>query len=261
LESAEIEIKIKKIAFDIIKRYLNKRLLVVFTGGTIGFAEAMNEIKRALLDNELGCDVLFSKPAAQIHDVTSISKELNAEKIIVEGIDTIKSFKDFLGRYSAIVVGVLTRSSASKLARLYLDTYAVQTIINSLMMGIPVMSAVDAADPKTEGWENIGFMWANGALKNAFGENINTLTGYGVKFCKAKDLYPEITSLYFYNCIENTLAKPNFDVIRLERKVVTRDDIVLHLKEGCKFSIPKNAVITPFALDVIKENNICVSRE
>jgi hypothetical protein len=261
LEPAEIEIMIKKIAFDIVKRYLEKRLLVIFTGGTVGFAEAMKQIKRALLNYELKCDVLFSKAAAQIHDVVSISKELDAEKVIVEGSDTIKSCKVFLNGYSGIVVGTLTRNSASKLAKLFLDNYATQIIIDSLILGIPVIAAMDAADLRMQNLEDFGLICANEALKKAFEENINVISGYGVKTYEAKDLYHGITSVFI--CKDNgyNLPELEFDVIKIQRNVVTREDIAHHMKKKCKISISKNALITPLALDIITENNIRIFRE
>lgn len=261
MESAEIETMIKKIAFDVVKRHLEKRLLVVFTGGTVGFADAMNQIKRSLLNYELKCDVLFSKAAGQIHDVVSISKELNAEKVIVEGTDTIKSCKVFLNVYSGIIAGALTRNSASKLARLFLDNIVVQVIIDSLILGIPVIAALDSADLRMRSSEDFGLVWANETLKKAFNENINVISGYGVKFYKAKDLYLGISSIFLYKDTEYNLPEIESDVIRIQRNVVTREDIVLHTKKKFKFSIPPNAVITPLALEIIAENNIKIFRE
>jgi len=261
MDAGEIEIKIRKIVEEIVGRYLNKRLLVVFTGGTGGFSDAVSEIKAALSDNGLKCDILFSKAAAEIHDVACISKKLDAEKVIIEGKDTITSFKDFLSRYTGIVIGVLTRNSASKAAGLFLDTYAVQAIIDSLMLGIPVMAALDAADPRIQAWEKLGFIWSNGALKRALEENINVLSGFGVRFCRAKELYSAIDSLYCCDSRKDIFPGVKNESVRIERNVIARGDIVAHLKECCKISIPKKAVITPLALDVIRENNLQVIRE
>lgn len=259
--SKEIEQKIRKIVEEVVFRHLNKRLLVVFTGGMGGFADAVHEIKKAVSDNALKCDILFSRAAAEIHDVVSISKELNAGQVIVEGKDSIKFFKDFLNPYTLVVVGVLTRNTAAKAAGLFLDTYAAQTIIDSLMMGIPVTCALDAADPRLEAWEKLGFIWSNGALKTALEENINTLSGYGVKFCRAKELYGAITSQFYGKPQQNIFSGMKDESIRIERKIITRGDIIPHIKEGCGITIPKNAVITPLALDVIRENNLQVIRE
>ncbi|MCR4431802.1 MAG: hypothetical protein NUV45_12395 [Tepidanaerobacteraceae bacterium] len=261
MNSGEMELKIRKIVEEIVSRFMNKRLLVVFTGGMGGFADALHEIKMAVSDNDLNCDILFSKSAAEIHDVASISKELNAAGIIVEGKDRIKSFKDFLTSYNLVVVGVLTRNTAAKAARLFLDTYASQLIIDSLMMGIPVLSALDAADPRLEAWEKLGFIWTNGALKTALEENISILSGYGVKFCRAKELCGAITSLLYGKPRQNFLYGMKSESIRIERKVITRGDIMPHAGEGCRISIPKGAVITPLALDAIRENNLQVIRE
>lgn len=259
--SDEMERKIRKIVEEVLHRFLNKRILVIFTGGLAGFDDALHEIKKAILSNDLKCDILFSKAAAEIHDVASISKELNAAGIIVEGKDSIKSFKDFLSLYSMVVVGVLTRNTAAKASRLFLDTYATQTIIDSLMMGIPVVCALDAADPRLEAWEKLGFIWSNGPLKTALEENISTLSDFGVKFCRAKELYGVIYSCFFGRPQQKVLCGIKSESIRIEKKVITWEDIVPHIKGKCKISISKNAIITPLALDAIRENNLQIMRE
>lgn len=262
-----LEEKIREIVIEVLKKYLKTKILVVVTGGKVNADVSIKELKSLKNEHDFIYSLLFTKSAAKIHDVDKISKELEAERVIVDGEEDI-NVKDFLKEFKAVVIAVLTRNTASKVANLFLDNLTTQVIIDALMLGIPVIATKDAADPRLKPWQDMGFIWMGKGLREAYDEILNKIEKYGIILCEASNLKNNILNTLLFKKIEkksyredeSTKDKP-VKKVYIDRNIVTREDLAIYQGEYDEIHIPKNAVITPLAADYIREKLLKIYRD
>lgn len=266
-----LEEKIREIVIEVLKKYYKTKILVVVTGGKVNADVSIKELKSLKNEHDFIYSLLFTKSAAKIHDVDKISKELEAERVIIDGEEEI-NVKDFLKEFKAVVIAVLTINTASKVANLFLDNLTTQIIIDALMCGIPVFATKDAADPCLKPWQDMGFIWMGKGLREAYSEILTRVEKYGVILCDASEIKYKILNTLFGSQIKNEksemLCKSEFSTeynpikkVYIERNIVTREDLTIYQGKYDEIHIPKNAVITPLAVDYIRENSLKIYRD
>ncbi|MCG1013015.1 hypothetical protein JT739_10470 [Tepidanaerobacter sp. GT38] len=258
MDNLQLEQRIKALVEETVMRIMKGRLLVVVTGGTIGAETALKELEESIKHNRIDVDVMMSAAASKIHDALKIKERLSAGKIYIEGRERIQNLKDYTG----VIVAVLSRNTAAKVANLILDSYASELMIDALMLGIPVIAAKDAADVEGPQWSRLGFNWPNAHLKGAFARNLSVLKDYGVKLCAADSLGDMVQKVMFcQRSSEMTEDTHKTCAIKVDKNPVTRKDILPYLNEGREISIPKSALITPLAQDLIRDFGLKIIRE
>lgn len=256
-----LEEKLKALVREELMKILKGKLLVIITGGTVGAKTALQQLESLAVQKNISIDLVFSRAASKIHDAKSLKERLKASKVFTEGRERAE-----IRDYKGVVFPVLTRNTASKAANLILDGYGAELMIDALMLGIPVIAAKDAADIESPGWSSLGFKMANESLKNAAGKNLAALEDFGVVLCSAENLGSAVENMLFGSSnakaekagAEN--VKTAFEV-KIDKKVVTRKDIAPYLEKGAKIILPKDAVITPLAGDIIRNNNLRITKE
>jgi len=258
MNSFQLEQKIKALVEETLKRMMKGRLLVIVTGGIMGAETALKELEETVRQNQINVDLMLSAAASRIHDTIKIKERLNAGKVYIEGRERIQNLKDYTG----VIVAVLSRNTAAKVANLILDSYAAELIIDALMLGIPVIAAKDAADVEGAGWSKMGFNWPNADLRAAFARNLSTMRDYGVKLCTADTLGHVVQNIFFDQGVpEESRDNKMPQVVKIEKNPVTRNDIQPYINETVELCIPKSALITPLAQDLIRDCGIKIIRE
>ncbi|NLZ53671.1 MAG: hypothetical protein GX892_11090 [Thermoanaerobacteraceae bacterium] len=258
MNSVQFEEKLRALVEESIIRIIKGRLLVVVTGGTIGAETALKELEETIRLNQVNVDVMLSAAASKIHNAEKIKERLKAGNIYLEGSDRLQNLKDYKG----VIFAVLSRNTAAKAANLILDSYAAELMIDALMLGIPVIAAKDAADVESSGWSKLGFNWTNANLKGAFAKNLSILQTYGVQICTADTLGDMVEKIIFgQKSPGETRAAGTTCTIRINKNPVTRKDIVPYLNEAQEISIPKSALVTPLAQDLIRDFGLKIIRE
>lgn len=249
-----LEEKIRELVLEVLKKYLRARILVVVTGGRVNADVSIKELKSLKEEQDVAYSLLFTRNAARIHDVEKIAEELGAENVFIDGRDDI-DVKEFLKDFKAVVIAVLSRNTAAKVANLFLDSITSQVIVDALMLGIPVIAARDAADPRLKPWQDLGFVWMGEGLKGAFAEVLDRIERYGVMLCGASEIKGEVLRALSGKRKEGERPGPGQGKrVYVDKKVITREDLAL-LKEGRdEIHIPRGAIITPLAADFIREN-------
>ncbi|MGB9975665.1 flavoprotein [Thermovenabulum sp.] len=263
----DLEERIKEIVLEVLKKYYKTKILVVVTGGKVNANVSINQLIKLKKEQDFVYSLLFTENAAKVHDIDEISKKLEAEKVIIDGEEDI-NIKEFLKEFKAVVIAVLTRNTASKVANLFLDNLTTQIIIDALMCGIPVFATKDAADPCLKPWQDMGFIWMGKGLRDAYSEILTKIEKYGVILCEASDLKCKILNTLFLNKKDDEISsledkykedKP-VKKVYIERSIVTREDLTIYQGKYDEIHIPKNAVITPLAADYIRENSLKIYR-
>lgn len=247
-----LEERIRALVIEIIARYLNRKILAVFTGGTIGCKEARQQLLSCQKEYNLQVDLMFSKAGSAIHNVAELSQEFRGQ-VFIEGQDRVERWKE----YRAIVFAVLTRNTASKAARLLLDSYPAELMIDALMYGMPVIAVKDAADPEIEEWGNIGLNRANAELRQAFQDNLRRLESYGVRLCKSNELHQVLEKILDVR-VEQKRAVSSSSTLRLDKRVIIAEDLMPYVGSTMELEVPKGCIITPLASDLLRRHQIKV---
>lgn len=257
MDSRPFEEKLKALVEETIRRIMKGRLLVIITGGTIGAETALKELEETIGKNQVNVDVMLSAAASKIHCAKKIKERLKTGRIYIEGSERIQNLKEYTG----VIVAVLSRNTAAKVANLILDSYGAELIIDALMLGIPVIAAKDAADVEGPDWSKLGFVWTNDHLKSAFAKNLSTLEDFGVQLCNADTLGDMVEKVIFGKKTAEDTETSCTCAVRVDKNPITRNDLVPYLKEGQEISVPKSALITPLAQDLIRDFGLKIIRE
>ncbi|MFW6001325.1 MAG: flavoprotein [Halanaerobium sp.] len=253
------------------KTILNKKkITAVFTGGKIDYQKSMDQLEK--LDNKFEADwqLIFSKSAEEILDSKKIAAELGAE--IVDPKKALKNIKD----RDLIIVPILTMNSAAKLASHFLDTDAVYYIFKSLILGVPVIAAKNAADLNGEGWQEFGLDKLPEPLLADNQKHLSKLQSYGIKVIDAAEITD--TALKILDAdntknessnngnfnkeinIENDKTNRSTDqnTVFLDSKVITYREIN-PLADYVEFvHVREDAVITPYARDIAENKGMII---
>lgn len=236
-----IEIIVK----EVVKRVTNemklqrKQALVIFTGAMAGYKDALHSLKEMSADG-YNFKVVLSKSAQKILDQDKIKEELKVSDIYVEenpkDIDYLKKDID------KIVISTLTRNSAAKVATGIADTLPTYLISWGIMAGIPIVASEEGCNPKNSNSRHYQNMLVN---------NLNILKEYGISLRKAKDIYKDKFK-EFTNSIE--YEKEMF----MEKKLITREDVIEAKNSNKKILVSKNTIVTQLAKDIAREIGVTI---
>lgn len=254
------EDKIRDLVMEVISRYFKKKILAVFTGGTIGRDEAVKQLIDYKTENDVSVDLLFSGNGASVQDVEGLSGRFEG-KVFVDGRDRIENWKE----YKTLVIAVMTRNTAAKAASLTLDNHIVELMIDASMYGMPVVAIRDAADPRAPGWEKIGLNRAKKGLLEAFDANLKRLEAYGIILCWSYELGNVLKEVLAGGCQKLIGPSPQItsegSSLSICKKLVTLEDLLPYA--GDRFpviEIPGECIITPLAMDFIRQRNLNLVR-
>jgi hypothetical protein len=270
MSDISIEI-IKRIVEEVVKKFLSKKILVVFTGGKVNFDISLDELKKIKENSMVQYTLVFSRAASQIFNKKIISDQLDSVEVIEEG-ETINA-REFVQKHDMVVFATLTRNTASKISHLILDTLPAQIAINGVLSGIPVIAVRDAADLSIETWGKLGFSDFPPALKNAYDKIFRDIESYGIGLCRSFELAKRVLSHLNRNSllvsekvnegqkreeVSKFYSDDETKHVKLEKKLITREDIVGLKGNVDVIEIPNDSIMTPLAMDFIRENRLKV---
>lgn len=268
MSDISIEI-IKRIVEEVVKKFLSKKILVVFTGGKVNFDISLEELKKIKENSMVQYTLVFSRAASQIFNKKIISDQLDSVEVIEEG-ETINA-REFVQKHDMVVFATLTRNTASKISHLILDTLPTQIAINCVLSDVPIVAVRDAADLNVETWRELGFSNFPPALKNSYDKIFKDIESYGIELCNSFELAKKVLGYLNSNSFsiaekinkEEKSKRENSYYngaknIRLEKKIITREDIIGLKGKIDTIEIAKDSIITPLAMDFIRDNQLKV---
>ncbi len=215
----------------------NCKIYALFTGGSAKLAEAINQIK-LLIQHGYHVKAILSESATKIIKVEKIRQIPGIEDIYCEPDPSIYSI-DIVQNADAIIVPILTRNSAAKVALGICDTLITNIIMHALIAGKTVIAARNSADPDGQDCICISTPKTPPALVQIAKDYLKKLQSYGVKLVDTSEI-----AQYFIGNKE------------IKRELVTYDTINELTQDVKQIEVKKGSIITPLAKDLAKERNI-----
>lgn len=267
---------VKKVLAVMEKESKKLKITTIFTGGKLGFKDSVSELKKIDSQYNVDWNFIFSDSAKEILDHNKLrldfAQKINRKKPVTADLKT----NDLL------LIAVLTRNTASKIAANFIDSKLLDYISRSLMLSVPTIAASDAADLSGDGWSSLGYKNIPQAMLTDNKNDLAKLESYGVNLVKAKNLSKTTFSIlqekndfkYSDNNSENNVEKEkdssvqqtqkmiagveNEQVIKLEKKVITYRDINPLPAAISKIYLREDAIITPYAKEVAANKGMVI---
>jgi len=265
------ENKIQQIVAEILKRLAVQAgasgergdVIVVFTGATGGFIEAIQQV-RSLVLRGFRAHLVFSH-AAELLCGPVIWQEL-------EGFPQVVPFDDskWLGNLSnakGVVVPLLSVDTLSKLSLLVADNLASNLLLHALFIGKPLILAHDGVDPSDQGRVHRHFPHCSPAVAAAIRERMAMVRNYG---CEVVDvgcltsaleaaLEPKIAA--GTNCHGNGVTKLTSFGQKRKAKIITAVDVLQAQQSGEPIRLYPSTVITALARELALKRGVNVLTE
>lgn len=236
---------INLIVEEVLRRLKNppKKALVIFTGGSIGFGERISQLKKLISD---GWDlkVVLSKSAEVVLSHKLVKEQLAINDIHLETVasDVESVYKDV----DLIILPTLTLNTASKIALCIADNLATSIVSSGIMKGISIIAVKDAFDLENPLRLELGYNKTPQLYISRIKEYMKIMKQYGISLVNSSELYESIID---NKRILNKVYKfPNNESERtLNKKVVTREDVIRASQDTQRLFIGKTAIITSLA--------------
>lgn len=227
-------------------------IVVVLTGGTIGWPQAREGL-RALAADGVTFRMVCSRAAARIHKREELLAICPPEHIVSE--DGEQGAWRLLRETRGVLVPVLTRKTAARVAALDFAGLIPNLILEALMKGLPVVAARDAADPDHPEWRLVLGGEPHPGLAAALRENLRRVEALGVRLVAAADLGAAARETLGLGR-PAALKAHHPSAAPVARGVITAAEILAAAREGREIRLGPGALVTPLARDVAAEHGV-----
>lgn len=268
---------VKKVLAALDKESKKVKITAVFTGAKLGYEKSLTELKK--IDSEYNVDwnFIFSDAAKEIHDHNRLKLDFGQK------INRNNMVRADVKENDLLLIPLLSRNTAAKLAANFIDSQLLDYIFRALMCSIPTIAVSNAADLQGEDWGNMGFNKIPMQMLIDSEKSLAKLEKYGVKLIKAKNLSAKAFSLLkekeqfqdSKNYLENNVNKDKIipekedqeklkedfvaeKIVNLENKVITYKDINPLPELISKIYVRKDAIITPYAEEVAENKGMVI---
>lgn len=227
-----------------------KKALAIFTGGTIGLSEGLEEISK-LKQSGFYITVVLSPAAEKITGYERMKEYLGMDVPVIMVNDEYPG--GHLKEADVVLIPVLTENTAAKVANTMADSLASTLIMQALMRGKPVLAAKNAADPKDALRIQADMGHAAPGLVQALQTNLKKLEGYGVTLVSVQNLAAECQRML-------TPKKSDVSGRTSEKKgIIDAQAIKAAADSGvANLVIASGTIITPLARDLAKDFHITI---
>ncbi|MBP2654446.1 MAG: flavoprotein [Firmicutes bacterium] len=221
------------------------KILALFSGGTIGLEAGL----RALAEIQgypAEVAVILSVAAEKVIGISRIREQLGNDVFVVTAQDQYPG--NILREADVVVMPVLTKNTAAKLARTISDTMLTTLVLQALLLGKPVIMASNAANPREYARIEAGTDQAPTGLVRVLEENLKRVEGLGVRLVDVAFIAAEIKKnlgrAQDSVSIAGSAIKVLIDAAAVKAALTCGDR---------RITIPKGAIITPLAVDRARE--------
>lgn len=235
-------------------------LIVVFTGATAAFSDAIQQIRYLSLDG-YRLQVVFSNAAEDLYG--RIVKDQVAGFPHISFMDSSQWIIE-LEKARAVVVPLLSMNTVSKVSMLIADNVATNLILHGLFMGKSIFAARNGADPYGEHWqEKSGAGAQNRSVRKALLKRLDVVGNYGCRLVDVGELRNVINGTLVHdkyskaNRSDNTIQSKQL-TITLSKKIVTAADIRYAHHLGADLCLAPASLITPLASDLAMKYGVAL---
>lgn len=238
---------------EVMKRIAKSRnkAIALFTGGTGGFEEAVRRINE-LREDGFCIDILFTAGAETLFSKEYLQERFNGFDFYFESEN---GNRDFLRDISMLLIPVLTRNTAVKVALGISDTPATHLISEALLRGIPIVAARDASDSRNNNEDRSRRSMRTEAYARKLDGYVKTIEEYGVTLVACKDLSA---------AVRMTGSRERSTDSDLKKRIITKEDVVSAGKDGSgKIFVDSSTIVTPYAEEIAGELGVeilCISQ-
>ena len=250
------EAQIKEIVSEVISRLAARlgaaggrgMLIMVFTGATVGLAEAGYQAGSLILSG-FQLKLAFSEAGERL-----VGTWLRNHLSCFPQVSDVSSSKwlSELREARMVVVPLLSVNTLSKLSLLMADNLALNLILQGLFMGKPVLVARDGADPAGPGRRKLGFHQGRSELSRAIFERLKTIEGFG---CTLTDIQRLKYAVSNFLSGRGDQTPEEFQkgfsesrpAIEHSGTVLTAADIARASRSGADLKISTSCLVTPLA--------------
>ncbi len=224
-----------------------KNVLALFCGGTIGLEQGLAALAE-IRSQPATITVVLSAAAERIIGARRVRESLGADIAVAGAQDPYPG--EGLRAADVVVVPVLTQNTAAKLAHTFADTAVTTLVLQALMLGKPVVVAVNAADPRDGRRAAGGMGQAPAGLTRALQDNLKRLENYGARLVDVGLLATEIKKCFQSGRQADTRGP--------QAKVVIDAAAVkaVQASGNRRLLLAAGAVVTPLAMDAARELNV-----
>ena len=273
IQNALIEYIVNKVIEKLEQR--QKTALVLFTGASIGFRQAIESLNK-LQQNGWQFKVVISKAAEEVLTEDLIKKSLNIENVIKE--DDKPDIKELLDQNNLIIIPSLTINTASKIANCISDTLITNIVSKAMMSGKKIIASLNACCIENEERKSIYGDNVSLAYKNKLKNNLETIKSYEIELTTSENLFYKVEkyskkNLNTNNFVINNQSKDNKKTIdlkqpqdknslyiKLDKKVISRADVYENRGYNYIF-VDKGSLITDLAKEEAKKLNLKIKQE
>jgi len=226
-------------------------LIAVFTGATVGFNKAVQQVLGLVLDG-YRVSLVLSHAAERLY--ASVLKDQLAGFPHITWLESGK-WLSALNETRAVVVPLLSANTLSKMSLLIADSLSSNVILHALFMGKKVIAARNGADPAGSGRDAIGFNRGSVPLQRALLERFRIVEDYGCVLADVVELRSRVNLVL--SQADNSPAEREDLPVRSVRstvscpgRVVTATDIRHAHSRGVDLMVSPAALVTPLARDL-----------
>lgn len=281
LEELIYEAIVEQLAIQVVEK-LQARLrkaLVLFTGTELGLSKVAPGLIQLKADGFDLHSVLTQGGRKILTPALRLS--LGLDPLLANEFDNCEQDTDtLLDGHSLVLVPAMSITTAAKVACCIRDCLGASLVARALERGIPVIAAIDGCCPDNPERKADLFMVAE-AYKTRLRAHLECLQSYGIQLVRAgklaeiarsrmtfpgasashpvpavsKELTPQRSQIQTTMPQTSLRATASPVVITEERRLFSRTD-ALDCKEGSELRLGRNILITPLAIDVLRNRNV-----
>jgi hypothetical protein len=264
------EKQIQQVVAEVLKRLVQHMgatgargdVVVVFTGATAGFTEAIQQV-RSLVVRGFCPRLVFSHSAELLYG-SAVWKEL-------DGFPQVAPFDDShwltsLKEAKAVVVPVLSVDTISKLSLLVADNLASNLVLHALFMGKPLILAQNGVDPSDKGRIVRHFPNCSPVVAAAIRERIEVVRSYGCEVVDVTCLTGALEAALRQKAREAKTNGHGNGATKLtsfvpKGKIITAADVLQARQSGALIRLRPSAVVTPLARELAQKHGVGIVTE
>lgn len=273
-EEAFISVVSDYVVQEVVKRYLDrsKKALVLFSGALIGIQEAYDCLNQ-LKSEGWSLTVAMSQSAKEIISENTIREKIGPDAIYAEGNPV--DYRKLVEECNYVIIPCLTINTTAKVANGISDNLLTRIISRSMIVGKPIVAAIDGCCPDNAVRAKMGFHVTE-AYKVRLRKNLEALRDYGIVLTSSKNLAQKVNqvlsgSFSFSNThMTKTEAKDDQKkvkaqplaggTVRLDKNVISRNDILLN-RQYKTIIVGKRSHVTALAQDEAYKYGIQIVKE
>jgi hypothetical protein len=232
-------------------------VIVVFSGATAGFTEAVQQV-RSLVVKGFRAQLVFTH-AAELLCGPAIWKELEGFPQIVpfDGSKWLRNLKNA----SAVVVPLLSVDTLSKLSLLIADNLASNLLLHALFTGKPLILSQNGVDPSDKGRVELHFDHCGPVLAAAIRERMEVVRSYGCEVVDVSRLSATLEAALGQKPRQTGTNGHGNGAAWLPKKIVTAADVLQAQQSGVPIRLHKSTAITPLARELALKHGIHLTTE